>query len=113
MGDLAQSSLFVLRARAGACAPMPRSGKPSFARERPRRSGAERREQDARADARAIQRTLKGFSSLQEHRGCRPTKLGEAFAQALRTHSANASAGTGETQESEQAPPTAIATSDS
>ena len=50
---------------------------------RPRRSAAERRQQRLRAEARVVQRLLKGFAQLHDHRGCRTTLLGSALAQAL------------------------------
>ena len=46
---------------------------------RPNRSAAERRAQASRAEARAIQRIVKALQSLEEHRGCRMTKLGRAL----------------------------------
>ena len=50
---------------------------------RPRRSAAERRAQYQRAQFRVVQSLLRGFRSLQDHRGCRPTTLGVALGQAL------------------------------
>ena len=49
---------------------------------RPRRSGAQRRAQLERSQARVIGSLLKAFSALQ-HRGCCHTRLGTALAQAL------------------------------
>ena len=49
---------------------------------RPRRTAAERRAQAGRAQARAAQALLRSFRDLG-HRGCRPTKLGTALAEAL------------------------------
>ncbi|CAK0854495.1 unnamed protein product [Prorocentrum cordatum] len=49
---------------------------------RPRRSAAERRAQAMRAQARAAQSLLRAFAPLQ-HRGCRPTLVGTALAEAL------------------------------
>ena len=54
---------------------------------RSRRSGAQRRAQYKRADARAISHLLKAFDSLL-HRGCSNTKLGGALVQALTPASA-------------------------
>ena len=48
----------------------------------PRRSGAHRRAQLERSQARVIGSLLKAFSALQ-HRGCCHTRLGTALAQAL------------------------------
>ena len=50
--------------------------------QRPRRSGAQRRAQYERGQARVIGRLLKSFATLQ-HRGCCNTKLGTALAQVL------------------------------
>jgi len=50
---------------------------------RPRRSAAERRAQAQRAHFRVVQRLLRGFHSVQDHRGCQPTALGAALGQAL------------------------------
>ena len=52
---------------------------------RPPRSSGARRAQDARAQARCVQRLLGGFDALG-HRGCRPTRLGAALAAALALH---------------------------
>jgi hypothetical protein len=49
---------------------------------RPPRSSGARRAQDARAQARCVQRLVAGFLAL-DHRGCRPTRLGAALAAAL------------------------------
>ena len=49
---------------------------------RPPRSSGARRAQDARAQARCVQRLLGGFDALG-HRGCRPSRLGAALASAL------------------------------
>ena len=49
---------------------------------RPRQSGAQRRAQLERSQARVIGSLLKAFSALQ-HRGCCHTRLGTALAQAL------------------------------
>ena len=49
---------------------------------RPRRSGALRRAQYARSQAKAVGHLLKAFAELH-HRGCSNTKLGSALAQAL------------------------------
>ena len=50
--------------------------------QRPRRSGAQRRAQYDRGQARVIGSLLKSFATLQ-HRGCCNTKLGTALAQVL------------------------------
>ncbi|CAK0842844.1 unnamed protein product [Prorocentrum cordatum] len=50
--------------------------------QRPRRSAAERRAQARRKQARAAQELLRAFRDLG-HRGCRPTRLGKALAEAL------------------------------
>ena len=49
---------------------------------RPPRSSGARRAQEARAQARCVQRLLGGFDALG-HRGCRPSRLGAALASAL------------------------------
>lgn len=49
-----------------------------------RRSGAARRAQAARADARAVQRLLRGFKELEQHRGCCSSRLGAALSSVLR-----------------------------
>ena len=49
---------------------------------RPRRSAAERKAQKRRAEARVVQHLLRAFNDLS-HRGCKPTRLGEALAHAL------------------------------
>ena len=73
---------------------------------RPRRTAAERRAQKQRSEARVIQKMLRGFSELEAHRGCRPTVLGAALAQVLRSSSTES----GSTQRaSQQAPPTSPA----
>ena len=56
---------------------------------RTRRSGAQRRAQDMRAEARMVQRLLKCFAQLQ-HRGCGSTALGKALAMALQPSVAEA-----------------------
>ena len=56
---------------------------------RTRRSGAQRRAQDMRAEARMVQRLLKCFAQLQ-HRGCGSTALGQALAMALQPSVAEA-----------------------
>ena len=58
---------------------------------RPRRSGALRRAQYARSEARAVSHLLKAFSELQ-HRGCSHTKLGTALMHALLSPAATAAA---------------------
>ena len=58
---------------------------------RPRRSGALRRAQYARSEARAVSHLLKAFSELQ-HRGCSHTKLGTALMHALLSPAAAAAA---------------------
>lgn len=50
---------------------------------RPRRNAAARREQKLRAEARTVQKLLRGFQALAAHRGCRPSVLGAALASAL------------------------------
>ena len=45
-------------------------------RRRPNRTAAARREQAARAQARATQHLLAGFAALRGHRGSQPTVLG-------------------------------------
>ena len=52
---------------------------------RPNRSAQERRLQYARAEARIVQRLLSGFENLSSHRGCQPSRLGEALFALLRT----------------------------
>ena len=61
-------------------ASLPTAGAPR-PRRPPRSSGA-RRAQDARAQARYVQRLLGGFDALG-HRGCQSTRLGAALAAAL------------------------------
>ena len=48
--------------------------------QRPRRSGAARRQQELRASTRCIQRILRGVKELNSHRGCQSSKLGSALA---------------------------------
>ena len=50
---------------------------------RPRRSGAARREQALRSQARAVQKLLAAFKELDQHRGCKTSKLGLALESAL------------------------------
>ena len=75
--------------RASAVPPLSRlllfSGRtePRFREGRPRRSGAERRAQDRRAEARVAQRLVNAFAAF-EHRGCQPSWLGAALAALLR-----------------------------
>ena len=58
---------------------------------RPRRTGADRRKQQVRAEGRLVQRLLKCFVELDDHRGCAASRLGRALAVALRAaHSAPA-----------------------
>jgi len=52
---------------------------------RPNRSAAARREQRLRAEARTAQRLMKGFSLLQNHRGCKLSVLGAALQTALKS----------------------------
>ncbi|CAE8646148.1 unnamed protein product [Polarella glacialis] len=58
---------------------------PPWVSDRPRRAGAARREQELRAQGRSIQRFLRAIDALDSHRGCRPTSLGAALAQVLRS----------------------------
>eukprot|EP00972_Heterocapsa_arctica_P034050 5012398-Heterocapsa_arctica.AAC.1 len=64
---------------------MDRSAPPGGSWQRARRSGAARRAQVERAQARTVQRLLKGFAELSAHRGCQPSKLGAALAKLLDT----------------------------
>lgn len=57
---------------------------PSGPPRRPNRSAADRRAQKQRAEARSIQRFLKGIDSLLLHRGSQPSALGLALSTALR-----------------------------
>ena len=50
---------------------------------RRKKTSQERRDQRARADGRMIQRIIKSVSSLNNHGGSRPTKLGSALVEAL------------------------------
>ena len=52
---------------------------------RPPRASRDRREQRQRRAARTLQDALKSLSSLEKHRGCRPSKLGMAMLSALRS----------------------------
>lgn len=52
-------------------------------RERRKKTAAERREQKLRSEARTIERLIKEMHSLSTHRGCQPTHLGIALAEAL------------------------------
>ena len=51
-----------------------------------RKSAAERRAQRLRAEARMVQRLLRGFAELSSHRGCCTSLLGDALARALIEH---------------------------
>ena len=59
---------------------------PWLAGGRPQRPSHERRLQLRRHNGRLLQGMLKCLTALDEHRGCRRSKLGEAFYQALRTN---------------------------
>lgn len=50
---------------------------------RPRRSAADRRAQARRAQGRAAQQLMRAFGELAMHRGCAPSRLGAALAEAL------------------------------
>jgi hypothetical protein len=54
------------------------------ARTRRKKTARERREQKLRAEARVVQTLLAAFEQLAGHRGGTPTRLGAAFASALR-----------------------------
>ena len=60
---------------------------PPWCAGRQRRSGAARRAQAARSQARAVQRLLAGFHEVQAHRGNRLSRLGAALLEALRVPS--------------------------
>lgn len=59
---------------------------------RPRRSGRARHLQHLRSETRVIQRLLRGFSELENHRGCQPTVLGSALAEVLKAKTEKADA---------------------
>lgn len=50
---------------------------------RPRRSASDRRAQARRAQGRAAQQLMQAFGELAVHRGCAPSRLGAALAEAL------------------------------
>merc|ERR1711892_747250 len=82
MGDLAQAALVAKRTESGIC---PFLLLLLVMEHPPRRkkTAKETREQFLRADARTVQRLLKGFDSIANHRGNRLTALGTALRNAL------------------------------
>ena len=58
------------------------------------RSGAARREQARRAEARAVQRLLSAFAAVSRHRGGEVTKLGAALVSILHVQPDTTAAGT-------------------
>ena len=92
--DPGGSNSAALQAHLGACFVAPTMSqaaprRPPWLVGRTRRSGAQRRAQDMRAEAGMVQRLLKCFAQLQ-HRGCGSTALGKALAMALQPSVAEA-----------------------
>lgn len=56
---------------------------PPWLQHRPRRTGRSRAQQAARAEARTVQRLMKAFQAITDHRGCQVSILGDALFQAL------------------------------
>ena len=52
--------------------------------ERPRRLAADRRAQKRRKAGRIIQEVVKDLNALRQHRGCQPSRLGQALLNACR-----------------------------
>jgi len=82
MGDLAQAALVAKRTESGIC-PFPPLLLVMEHPPRRKKTAKETREQFLRADARTVQRLLKGFDSIANHRGNRLTTLGTALRNAL------------------------------